>query len=175
MDQSDFTASRNNEDSVPITVSDLRSVPNSSSGKKRKEFKRQKAHLEKEAAETVTADLSQQEPTAQSTIEEPILNRLRSQLDPIYNITTTAPTHAGATMVNSDSLPESSTPAVDKPVKRGKKKRREKSRSTDANDQPTTTSETHLASSTTQVPAQGQFILVVCIIVYYGHCMGSRI
>ena len=138
-------------DSGPMTVSDLhRSVPNSSSGKKRKEFKRQKAHLEKEATETVTPDLSQQEPTAQSTIEEPILNRLRSRLDPTYNITN-ARTHAGAAMMNSDSLPESSTPTVDKPVKSGKKKRREKSRSTDINDQPTTTSETQLANDATHV------------------------
>jgi len=147
-----FTASRNYEGSGPITVSDLnRSVPNSSSGKRRKDFKRQKAHHDKMATETFATE--QQEPTEQSTIEEPILNRLRSRLDPTYNIAN-APTHAGDALVNSDSLPESGTPAVDKPVKRGKKKRREKSRSTDNNDQPTTTSETQLANSTTQVPAE---------------------
>ena len=157
MASQDFAASRNYEDSGPITISDLHhSVPNSSASKKKKDFKRQKTHRDKEAtAELFTAtDLNQQEPNIHSTIEEPILNRLRSRLDPTYN-TTNASSHL---VLDSDSLPESSTPAVDKPVKRMKKKQRERSRDKDTNDRPIgvdfTASETQLESNATQVPVR---------------------
>lgn len=155
MEFQDFTASPNYEDSGPMTVSDLHhSVPNK---KKKKDFKRQKAHREKETTEMFTeTDLNQQESNTQTTIEEPILNRLRSRLDPTYN-TTTAPSYtAGAVMVDSDSLPESSTPPVDKSTRRIKKKRKAKSRDVDTNDQTTgggfTTSETQQANNTAQDP-----------------------
>ena len=155
MESQDFTASRNHEDSGPIAISDLHnSVPNSSaSKKKKKDFKRLKAHRDKAEISTAVADLNQQEPNTNSSIEEPILNRLRSRLDPTYN-TTNASSHP--VVVDSDSLPESSTPAVDKPVKRMKKKHRERSRDKDTNDRPTgvdlTASETQLENSATQVP-----------------------
>lgn len=141
--------------SEPMTVCELHhSVPNSSSSKKKKEFKRQKAHRNKDITETFTA-AGQQELTTQSIIEEPILSRLCSRLDPTYNVTS-APSHAETVILDSDSLPESSIPAVDKPVKRTKKKRRDKPRDADTNDQPSrvdfTTSEA--ANSTTQVPVQ---------------------
>ena len=158
MESRDFAASRNYEDSGPITISDLRnSVPNSSASKKKKDFKRQKAHRDKEAtAELFTAtDLNQQDPNTHSSIEEPILNRLRSRLDPTYN-TTNASSHP--VVVDSDSLPESSIPAIDKPAKRMKKKQRERSRDKDANDRPTgmdfTASETQLENSATPAPVQ---------------------
>lgn len=157
MESQDFVASRTYGDSGPLSVSELQhSVPNSNSGKRKKDFKRQKVH--REATESfTTANLSQHEPTTQSTIEEPILNRLRSRLDPTYN-TTNAPSHEGATVVDSDSLPKSSTPAVDKPVQTVKKKRRKKSRDADTNDQSNgpdfTTSEAQLTHSTTQVPTR---------------------
>lgn len=150
MESQDFTESQNYGDSGPMTVSDLHhSVPNSSASKKRK-FKRQKAHHNREN----TADPSQQESTIQSTIEEPILNRLRSRLDPTYNNTASAPV-----MVDSDSLPESTTPAVDKSMSRlRKKKQRENSKEQNASNRPTevdfTTSETQLASNTAQTPVQ---------------------
>ena len=150
MESQDFTESQNYADSGPMTVSDLHhSVPNSSASKKRK-FKRQKAHHNREN----TADPSQQESTIQSTIEEPILNRLRSRLDPTYNNTASAPV-----MVDSDSLPESTTPAVDKSMSRlRKKKQRENSKEQGASDRPTevdfTTSETQLANNTAQAPVQ---------------------
>lgn len=153
MESQDFTASRNYEDSGPITISDLRdSVPNSSASKKKKDFKRQKARHDKEAT-TEATDLDQQDPNTHSSIEEPILNRLRSRLDPTYN-TTNASSHP----VVVDSLPESSIAAVDKPVKRMKRKQRERSRNKDTNDQPMgvdfTASETQLENGATQVPLQ---------------------
>ena len=157
MESQDFALSRNYEDSGPITVSDLHhSVPNSSASKKKKDFKRQKAR-DKEATAEILAEtnLSQQQPNTQSTIEEPILNRLRSRLDPTYNATN-ASSHPA--IVDSDSLPESTNPAVDKPVKRMKKKRRERSRDEDTNDRPTgvdlIASETHLQNNAAQVPLQ---------------------
>lgn len=153
MESQGFSAS---EDLGPMTVSELHhSVPNSSSSKKKKEFKRQKAHRNKDITENFTAAGQQELNATQSVIEEPILSRLRSRLDPTYNVTS-APSHAGAVMPDSDSLPESSTPAVDKPVKRTKKRRRDKPRDADTNGQPSrvdfTTSE--VADSTTQVPVQ---------------------
>ena len=155
MESQDFAASRNHEDSGPIAIFDLHnSVPNSSASKKKKDFKRLKAHRDKAEISTA-ADLNQQEPNTNSSIEEPILNRLRSRLDPTYN-TTNASSHP--VVVDSDSLPESSTPAVDKPVKRMKKKQRERSRDKDTNDRPTgvdlTASETQLENSATQIPLQ---------------------
>ena len=151
MESRDFTSSKNYEDSGPITISDLHhSVPNSNASKKKKEFKRQKAQHDKDT----TGDT--QEPNTQSTIEEPILNRLRSRLDPTYN-TTNASSHT--LIADSNSLPEPSSPAVDKPVKRTKKKRKNKSRDENAtNDRPTEAdlmpSETQLDTSATQVPVQ---------------------
>ena len=156
MESQDFAASRNYEDSGPITILDLRnSVPNSSASKKKKNFKRQKPHRDKEATADLFTATDQQDPNTHSSIEEPILNRLRSRLDPTYN-TTNASSHP--VVVDSDSLPESSVPAVDKPVKRMKKKQRKRSRDRDINDQPTgvdfTASETQLENSVTQDPVQ---------------------
>ena len=151
MESRDFTPSKNYEDSGPMKISDLHhSVSNSNASKKKKEFKRQKAQHEDTTGDT------QQEPNTQSTIEEPILNRLRSRLDPTYN-TTNALSHT--LIADSDSLPEPSSPAVDKPVKRTKKKRKNKSRDENAtNDQPTEAdlmpSETQLDTSATQVPVK---------------------
>ena len=155
MESHGFSPSHNFEESGPMTFSELHdSVPNSSSRKRKKEFKRQKAHHNKDTTENFTAT-DQQEITTHSTIEEPILNRLRSRLDPTYNVAS-APAHAGAVMLDSDSLPESSTPAVDKPVKRTKKKRRDKPRDVDTDGQPSRVDVTasEAANSTTQVPVQ---------------------
>lgn len=152
----DFPAGHSYVESGPMTVSDLHhSVTNGSSSKKKREFKRQKAQRNNETTETSTGDLCQQEPTTQSTIEEPILNRLRSRLDPTYNANT-APPH---TSMASDSLPESTIPAVDKPAERVKRRRKEKSRNSDNNGQRTgmnvITSETPLTNTTAaQVPVQ---------------------
>ena len=150
MESRDFTSSRNYEDSRPITISDLHhSVPTSNaSKKKKKEFKRQKAHRDRDTTED-----TQQEPNTQSTIEEPILNRLRSRLDPTYN------TLSHPQIADSSSLPDSSAPAVNKPINRTKKKRRNKSRDENTtSDQPTEAdliaSEAQLENSTTQVVDQ---------------------
>ena len=150
MESRDFTSSRNYEDSGPIAISDLHhSMPNSNtSKKKKKEFKRQKAHRDKDTTEDTL-----QEPNTQSTIEEPILNRLRSRLDPTYN------TSSHPQIADSSLLPDSSAPAVDKPVNRTKKKRRNKSRDENTtNNRPTEAdliaSEAHLENSITQVVDQ---------------------
>ena len=151
MESRDFTSSKSYEDSGPMTISDLHhSVPNSNASKRKKEFKRQKAQHDKDT----TGD-TQQKPNTKSTIEEPILNRLRSRLDPTYN-TTNASSHT--LIADSNSLPEPSSPAVDKPVKRTKKRKNKSRDENTTNDRPTEAdlmaSETQLDTSATQVPVQ---------------------
>jgi len=112
MDDKDFSTSQSYADSGPITVSDLlKSTTSNNAIKKRKEFRRQKLGTRD------GVPLEQLTEPHTATIEAPILNRLRSRLDPIYNPSTDMPPQAAA---DSDS----SAAPVDKSVKRTKKKRK---------------------------------------------------
>jgi len=125
MDGREFVTSQSYTDSGPITVSDLlKSTTSNNATKKRKEFRRQNpADHTRDSNKAAPRDgLPLELPSGphaanSSTIEAPILNRLRSRLDPIYNPSTDVPPQTAA---DSDS----SAATIDKPLKRTKKKRK---------------------------------------------------
>ena len=127
MDGRELPSSQSYTDSGPISVSDLlKSTTSNNATKKRKEFRRQKPtdHARDSANKAASRDgVPLEQPTEphtnSSTIEAPILNRLRSRLDPIYNPSSDMPSQAAA---DSDS----SAAPVEKSVKRTKKKRKGK-------------------------------------------------
>lgn len=157
MDGREFSTSQGYADPGPLAVSDLHnSAASSNTTKKRKEFRGQKPADYSRDSNKPRDGVPLEPPTEpyanSSTIEAPILNRLRNRLDPIYNPSTDMPPQAA--VADSDS----SAPPVDKPVKKTKKKRKghkprsaEEEATQDSMDQPVATV-TVMSTDTTDKP-----------------------